>query len=512
LNKKSDFNVPELIDYLMKTNHYENIEITGKAFLSFKMKLTQSVPEKKQAQTVIVDYCGVNVAKKMHIGHIRSMFIGDFVVRSHQQIGDKVIAYNHIGDWGNQFGFLLNYIIKNNLVDDLDNTKLTEYYKLAYEAYNQSKESLDKSFAHESDLIAFNLQTKNDQSLLNLWKKCVDISLVDLNKTIKEFNLKLTIEDTKGESFFAQFCDNVIQDLLEKGIAKIDVDDSIFIPLEKNNLVIKKKNGTFLYALYDLAAIKWRVEQHNPDKIIYVVDKRQSLHFETVFTIAKKAGYAKENNNLIHLGFGTILGENKKPIKTKEGKSLYLDDLIQDGKKELLKSTHFQKLTGELQTSILNKTIIGGLKFYDLKLIKHQDYVFEWKHVLNFTGGSAPYIQNAYVRIDSILFKKYNFNVPVLAINDDIVLNNEENNLVFNMAKIEEIMSEMTHEYQSQQLTTQLVNLCMLFHKYYESEKILGHPDEYKKLCLIDGIKKIIEKGTYLLGIETYSCLAKMKM
>lgn len=512
LNKKSDFNVPELIDYLMKTNHYENIEITGKAFLSFKMKLTQSVPEKKQAQTVIVDYCGVNVAKKMHIGHIRSIFIGDFVVRSHQQIGDKVIAYNHIGDWGNQFGFLLNYIIKNNLVDDLDNTKLTEYYKLAYEAYNQSKESLDKSFAHESDLMAFNLQTKNDQSLLNLWKKCVDISLVDLNKTIKEFNLKLTIEDTKGESFFAQFCDNVIQDLLEKGIAKIDVDDSIFIPLEKNNLVIKKKNGTFLYALYDLAAIKWRVEQHNPDKIIYVVDKRQSLHFETVFTIAKKAGYAKENNNLIHLGFGTILGENKKPIKTKEGKSLYLDDLIQDGKKELLKSTHFQKLTGELQTSILNKTIIGGLKFYDLKLIKHQDYVFEWKHVLNFTGGSAPYIQNAYVRIDSILFKKYNFNVPVLAINDDIVLNNEENNLVFNMAKIEEIMSEMTHEYQSQQLTTQLVNLCMLFHKYYESEKILGHPDEYKKLCLIDGIKKIIEKGTYLLGIETYSCLAKMEL
>lgn len=512
LNKKGDFNVSELIDYLMKTNHYENIEITGKAFLSFKMKLTQPVPEKKQAQTVIVDYCGVNVAKKMHIGHIRSMFIGDFVVRSHQQIGDKVIAYNHIGDWGNQFGFLLNYIIKNNLVDDLDNTKLTEYYKLAYEAYNQSKESVDKSFAHESDLIAFNLQAKNDQSLLNLWKKCVDISLVDLSKTIKEFNLKLTIEDTKGESFFAQFCDDVIQDLLEKGIAKIDVDDSIFIPLEKNNLVVKKKNGTFLYALYDLAAIKWRVEQHNPDKIIYVVDKRQSLHFETVFAIAKKAGYAKENNNLIHLGFGTILGENKKPIKTKEGKSLYLDDLIQDGKQELLKSAHFQKLTGELQTTILNKTIIGGLKFYDLKLIKHQDYVFDWKHVLNFTGGSAPYIQNAYVRIDSILFKKYQMNVPMLSLDDKLVLNDEENNLVFNIAKTEEIMNEMTHEYQSQQLTTQLVNLCTLFHKYYESEKILGHPEELKKLCLIDGVKKIIDKGSYLLGIETYSCIAKMEL
>jgi arginyl-tRNA synthetase len=511
LNKKGDFDTASLIAYLLKTTHYENIEITGKAFLSFKMNLMNAqTVQTKPKETVVVDYCGVNVAKKMHIGHIRSMFIGDFVVRSHQNMGDEVISYNHVGDWGNQFGFLLNYIMKNDLANNLDNQKLTEYYKLAYTAYNLSKESDDNSFALESDNVAYKLQNKLDDELLALWQKCVDISLIDLEDTIKEFKLKLTIADTKGESFFAQFCHEIVEDLINKQIASVDENGSVYVQLENNKLVIKKTNGTFLYALYDLAAIKWRVEQHNPDKIVYVVDKRQSLHFETIFMIAKKAGYATDKNKLIHLGFGTILGEDNKPIKTKTGKSLYLDDLLMEGKNELLKSTHFTKLSGEIQTELLNKTIVGGLKFHDLKLSKHQDYVFDWKHVLNFSGGSAPYIQNAYVRIDSILFKKYDMNEPKLTITDTMILNNQENCLFFNVLKTQEIINEMSAEYQSHYLTTQLVSLCTLFHKYYESEKILGHEEEYKKLCLIAAVKDVIEKGCNILGIETYPCLSKM--
>lgn len=513
LNKKGDFDTASLIDYLLKTGHYENIEITGKAFLSFKMNLMNTLTNTTKAkETVVVDYCGVNVAKKMHIGHIRSMFIGDFVVRSHQNMGDTVIAYNHIGDWGNQFGFLLNYIMTNNLAKNLDNKKLTEYYKLAYAAYNLSKESDDNSFALESDKVAYTLQHKLDDNLLALWQKCVDISLVDLEDTIKEFKLKLTINDTKGESFFAQFCEQIVEDLISQSIAVTDDDGSVYVPLKNNKLVIKKTNGTFLYALYDLAAIKWRVEQHNPDKIIYVVDKRQSLHFETIFMIAKKAGYATDKNKLIHLGFGTILGEDNKPIKTKSGKSLYLDELLLDGKNELLKSPHFTKLSGDIQSELLNKTIVGGLKFHDLKLSKHQDYVFDWKHVLNFSGGSAPYLQNAYVRIDSILFKKYQMNEPKLTINQTLSLNAQENTLLFNVFKTEEIISEMSNDYQSHYLTTQLVSLCTLFHKYYESEKILGHADEHKKLCLISAVKAVIDKGCTILGIETYPCASKLSV
>lgn len=505
------FNSQSLVDYLIETGHYDDVAITGKGFLSFKLDLNIQPPiiESKK-QTVIVDYCGVNVAKKMHIGHIRSMFIGDFVARSHINKGDIVIAYNHIGDWGNQFGFLLNYIKQNNLSNHLDNKKLTEYYKAAYEQYTLSKESEDKSFQIESDQVAYELQHYQNEDTLSLWKKCVDISLLDLEDTLEEFNLKMKISDTKGESFFAHFGNDIINDLMEKGLAVVDSDNSVYVPLENDKkMVIKKSNGTFLYALYDLAAIKWRVETHNPDKIIYVVDKRQSLHFDTVFKIAKKAGYAGNSTQLIHLGFGMIVGDNNKPIKTKEGKSLYLSDLLEQGKSILLESPHFSSLKEPIKSEILNKTIVGGLKFYDLKFSNHQDYLFDWKHVLNFTGGSAPYIQNAYVRIDSIFYKKYGNDTP------DISLVNKghndlEKSLLFNIMKTYEIIDDMSSNYQSQYLTNQLVTLCSMFHKYYESDKILGHIDEDKKLSLINEIKNVIEKGCFLLGIETYQCINKM--
>lgn len=170
--------------------------------------------------------------------------------------------------------------------------------------------------------------------------------------------------------------------------------------------MLQKSNGNFLYALYDLAAIKWRVENLNPDKILYVVDKRQALHFEQVFEVANKAGFTNDNVELSHIGFGTILGKDKKPLKTKSGESLYLDDLLIEGKKRLLENIHFVEMDEKFKEDILNKTIIGGMKYYDLKFNKPNDYIFDWDHVLNFTGGSAPYIQNAIVRIDSIFYKK----------------------------------------------------------------------------------------------------------
>lgn len=183
-------------------------------------------------------------------------------------------------------------------------------------------------------------------------------------------------------------------------------DGSVVIFFDnKSPLVIQKSNGNFLYALYDLAALKWRQENINPDKIVYVVDKRQALHFEQVFEVAKKADYVKEHVQLQHVGFGTILGKDKKPLKTKEGDALYLEDLMQEGKDLLVNSDYFQKIEPEIKEEIVHKSIVGGMKFYDLKFNKTQDYIFDWQYVLNFSGGSAPYIQNAMIRIDSIFYK-----------------------------------------------------------------------------------------------------------
>ena len=505
-----DFDKTEIISYLK--NHapdtYEDIQITGNGFLSVKLKLFDMKPVKKESKKVLVDYCGVNVAKQMHIGHIRSMFIGDFVVRLHETIHDNASPINHIGDWGNQFGFLLNYIRINNLEHTLDNKSLTQYYKEAYEKSQQ-----DEVFAQETTKIAYALQNNLDPALHALWEKLVNISLSEAEKTFEELNLKMNLSHTRGESFYAPFCANVIQDLLSKKIASPGEDGSVVVFFEdKSPLVLQKSNGNFLYALYDLAAIQWRVENLQPEKIVYVVDKRQSLHFEQVFEVAQKAGYAK-NTELVHIGFGTILGKDKKPLKTKEGKSLYLDKLMAQGKEIVLQSEHFQSLEESHKEEILNKTIVGGMKYYDLKFNKNQDYVFDWSHVLNFSGSSAPYVQNAIVRIDSIFFKKFGMLTPdTQDLDFNYAWNALEREIIFNCQKTYELLDELSDSYASQTLTTHMQKLCQLFHKYYEQDKILGSQTEDKKLQLLDFISKSLQTSCDILGIETYMCEQRMAL
>lgn len=508
LKKKfPDFSNDKLIEYLMKTGNYEKVEITGNNFLSVKFKLSHQKQETNIPQTVLVDYCGVNVAKQMHIGHIRSMFIGDFITRLHEAIGDKVIIQNHIGDWGNQFGFLLNYIKTNNLEEDLDNKKLTQYYKLAYEL-----NSKDEIFAKDSAKVAYQLQNKLDTNLVNLWQKLVNISMIEAEKTFEEFNLKMDISHTRGESFYAPMCKDIITDLLNKNIATKDVDGSVLVFFDnKSPLILQKSNGNYLYGVYDIAAIKWRVENYNPDKILYVVDKRQALHFEQVFSIAQKANYVSEKNELIHVGFGTILGKDKKPLKTKSGQSLYLDDLLIEGKNILLQDKHFEVMNNSYKEEVLNKTIIGGMKYYDLKFGKQQDYIFDWEHVLNFTGGSAPYIQNAIVRIDSIFYKKWQDNYQEEAINWSFDWNADEKEIIFNCQKTIEIIKDLSSQYMSQQLATQMIKMCQLFHKYYEKEKVLGSSKESEKLQLLSLVKNTLIKACDIMGIEIYPCQQKLE-
>lgn len=501
-----EINPEDLLNYLLNQNHYEEVKVTGKGFVSVKFKLHNMDLEHTKSQKVIVDYCGVNVAKKMHIGHIRSMFIGDYVVRLHENNGDEVIKFNHIGDWGNQFGYLLNYIQKNKLEQTLDNQLLTEYYK---EANKLNKENPE--FAKESEEVAYKLQNHLDKDIHDLWEKCVSISMSDAEKTFHELGIKMTLEDTKGESFYAPFCKDILQDLLSKKIAEQSEDGSVVIFFEKKSpLVIQKSNGNFLYALYDLAALKWRQENINPDKIVYVVDKRQALHFEQVFEVAKKAGYVKEQVQLQHVGFGTILGKDKKPLKTKEGDALYLEDLFLEGKGILLNTEYFQKMEPEIKEEIINKSIVGGMKFYDLKFSKNQDYIFDWQYVLNFTGGSAPYIQNAMTRIDSICFKVGVDVEKQEPLQWNEIWSKEEKEMIFQTQKCTEIVHASTDEYASQTLTENIIKLCQLFHKYYEGETIIGHEQQDKKLNLLNHIYHSLKNNINVLGIDYYPCKQKL--
>lgn len=303
-------------------------------------------------------------------------------------------------------------------------------------------------------------------------------------------------------------CQDIVNDLLLKGIATKS-EDSIVVHFDNMpTTVIQKSNGNFLYALYDIAAIKWRVENHNPNKIVYVVDNRQSLHFKQVFDITRKAGYVKDTK-LEHVAFGTILGPDKKPLKTKSGDALYLNELFDDGVNSLKSSEYYQNLKSNILDEILHKTIVGGLKFHDLKFNKTQDYVFDWKNILNFSGGSAPYIQNAMVRIDSICYK---LNIDVEDNHAYLNFKNNwdelEENLIFQTQKLDELI--WLKSYSSQFITEQLINICQLVHHYYEFEKIIGHVDQQKKVNLLKYVWKSLSTGISILGIEHYPCNAKV--
>lgn len=459
--------------------------------------------ESSEGGQILVDYCGVNVAKQMHIGHIRSMFIGDYVVNHLEKLGKNVVIQNHIGDWGNQFGYLLEYVIDHN-IDVTDNKALTEAYKKAYEVY---KDPLQTGFKERADKRAIALQQR-DANTLAVWQKCVDTSMAQAQDFFKLFNLQIGLEHTQGESFYAPMCAGVIQELLDKGVVSKNSEGVVIAEFEKlSTCLLQKGNGNFLYGAYDLAAIKWRFENFKGlDKIIYVVDKRQALHFSQIFNLAVKAGWAKPEQ-LVHLGFGTILGTDKRPLKTKSGTNLYLDDLVKEGLDKFAQGPHYNP---ELDAFGVNtKSVIGALKYYDLHLNLEADYVFDWANVLNTKGNSAPYLQNAYVRIDSIIYKSSYFNIDYSLEERDIeALNFEGKKLVFDCLALQEAIEE--NYTNSSKICDSLTRIAQDFHAFYEKTKILGHEREESYIKLLFLVASSLKTGGNLLGIDFFDCEAKL--
>ncbi len=521
----------KIIEAFRSNSFFEKVEATARGgvrtHLSLKFNLAKVLMAQRQAseeanakfveemdyahlgknypgsETVLVDYCGVNVAKQMHIGHIRSMFIGDYVVNHLEKLGKNVVIQNHIGDWGNQFGYLLEYVMEQK-VDVSDNKALTEAYKKAYEMYKDPEQA---AFKEKADKRAIALQ-KKDSATLEVWQKCVDTSMSQAQEFFKLFNLQIGLEHTQGESFYAPLCQSVIDELISKGVVTKNSDGLVIAEFEKlPTCVLQKGNGNFLYGAYDLAAIKWRFENFKDlSRIVYVVDKRQALHFNQIFNLAVKAGWARPEQ-LVHLGFGTILGLDKRPLKTKSGDNLYLDDLVKEGLEKFASGPHYNS---ELDVFGVNtKSVIGALKYYDLHLSLEQDYVFDWAHVLNTKGNSAPYLQNAYVRIDSIIYKSSFANIDMQLGEEDIdVLNLEGKKLVFDCLALNDAISESYTN--SAKICDSLTRIAQDFHAFYEKTKILGHTSEESYIKMLNFVANQLKSGGNLLGIEFYDCEAKL--
>jgi arginyl-tRNA synthetase len=495
LKNNKNFDTTDFLNYLKNTKNYDKVEITGNGFLSFKLSNFSYENESiKKQEKIIVDYCGINIAKKMHIGHIRSMFTGDFLVRLHQYLGNEVFIFNHIGDCGNQFGYLINYIISND-IKEFNSQELTELYKKAFVKYSE-----DENFKENSDLIATSLQKKSNLKVLEIWNKCVETSLKDLEKFINLFSLKMNLKNVQGESFYYDMCNDIVEDLIFKKIVKVDIDNSVYFEYKNSKIVLKKSNGNFLYSTYDLAAIKWRKDNINPDKIFYVVDKRQSKHFDLIFEISKQAGYSK-NVELIHVPFGTIIDKSGKPLKTKSGESLYLEDMLNDGYDEISKFEYIQKIPEQIKNKMINTALISALKFYDLKFSKDSDYFFDWNNIFDIKGGTSGYIQQTYVRIESLILKS-NIELDNIEFNS-LNLNDEENYILFNSYKLKEIIDNF-EGFQSNLIINQLIYLCAIFNKYYENNNINSASDKINKLKLIMNIKNNIKLSGDILGLTFY--------
>lgn len=495
--QKSDI-IDTVIHALLETEHYKKVEITGKGFLSLSIDVDKCLEEDgyTNEQLVIVDYCGVNVAKKMHIGHIRSMFLGDYISNHYEHLGHKVIRMNHIGDWGNQFGYLLNYIETNKLNIET-NAQLTDIYKKAYSFYCENT-----IFAEKSNLIAQKLQNY-EEPYLSLWKKCCDISIKEMNKITEEFGLKINSKDILGESFYAPYLPEIEKILLDSKILSTGSDGSIVYKTDKGYpLMLKKSNGSYLYAMYDIAALYYRISKFDPDQIIYVVDKRQSDHFKAIFELVKKLNWS--DCKLEHFAFGFIIGEDGKPLKTKSGENLYLDELIEAGKQQLITNDFYKNLPEGYKEEVIKKTLYGSLKWFDLRSNPSSDYQFNWNNILSNNSGTASYIFHAYARIDSLLYQQDNHG---LSLGCDIKFEQlpvEAIDLYKKSQILNETLFLLCETHSCNNIEEKLLDVVKSFHFLYEKININNSNQKTELIGLLNFVKLTIEDTCHILGLEPY--------
>lgn len=486
-----------IINELVLTNHYVDVKVTGKCFLSLKINpLFQfnKTNHSHKPQKIVIDYCGVNVAKQMHIGHIRSMFIGDYISNHHLYMGDNITRFNHIGDWGNQFGYLIAYILQYHIneLSSLTNEDLTNIYKKAYSLYNSNIE-----FKEVSNNTVLSLYKKDD-TIYSIWKKICEISINDLNETTNFFKLGITDKDIKGESFYFESLIQIEKELLSKNIIYIDNGTTIFKSKDGKTLVLKKDNGAYLYPMYDLAAIYLRIKNLNPDKIIYVVDKRQSLYFQQIFEIAQLSQWSS-TCEFKHVGFGFITDSNGNPLKTKSGESIYLKDIIKDFKDIIVENNYYDKNEKHFN-QLINKEIVNSLKLFDLNFKHSSDYYFSLNNIYTPKGTKWSYLQYTINRIEQLLSKNkvdtYNnsFKNNLKKLNENGIL------LFTKNEQLKEILILSFNDYQSNVIEEYIFYVCEQFNFFYEKHLIKDLDNKEVYLYLCEDVKDNLIKSMNILG------------
>ncbi|MBA7750857.1 arginine--tRNA ligase [Enterobacter sp. RHBSTW-01064] len=463
-----------------------------------------------KAQTIVIDYSAPNVAKEMHVGHLRSTIIGDASVRTNEFLGHKVIRANHVGDWGTQFGMLIAYLEKQQQENagEMALADLEGFYREAKKHYDE-----DEAFAERARSYVVKLQG-GDTYFLEMWRKLVDITMSQNQLTYNRLNVTLTRDDVMGESLYNPMLPGIVADLKAKGLAvESEGATVVFLDEYKNKegepmgVIIQKKDGGYLYTTTDIACAKYRYETLHADRVLYYIDSRQHQHLMQAWTIVRKAGYVPDSVPLEHHMFGMMLGKDGKPFKTRAGGTVKLSDLLDEAlerARRLVAEKNPDMPADELE-KLANAVGIGAVKYADLSKNRTTDYIFDWDNMLAFEGNTAPYMQYAYTRVLSV-FRKANIDESVLANATVNITEDREAQLAARLLQFEETLTVVARDGTPHVMCAYLYDLAGLFSGFYEHCPILSAESEAvrnSRLKLAQLTAKTLKLGLDTLGIET---------
>ena len=527
----------KIVEFFALPDVLEPVEIAGPGFLNLRIK-TQWLAEKIQqmavdprlgvlkpekVKTFVIDFSSPNVAKPMHVGHLRSTILGDSLARTLRFLGHTVITDNHLGDWGTQFGIILHGY--KHMLDEkaFQNEPVKELARLYVEVRKLFKtpEEIAKGVVDPVQNACRDETAKmhkGDQTNLELWRKFMPLCLGEIDLVYQRLGVRF--DHTYGESFYQPFLNKVVQDLSASGLARESEGAlAIFLTEDATPALVRKSDGAFTYMTTDLATIQYRVEQWKPDAILYVVDSRQSLHFSQLFQIAQQ--WLGQQTRLEHISFGSVLGADRKPIKTRSGDAVAsLDQLLDEAvrlAKEVYQAAYHQEGETQSKESLedLNRVGdvvgIGAVKYADLCQNRTSDYVFNWEKMMAMEGNTATYMQYAYARNRSI-FRKGEFNpdnyrnasIPVLL---DTA---EERGLALQLFRFEEAITLALVDYKPSLITSYLWDVAKAYSVFFQNCPVLKAPNEgirQSRLLLCDLTARVLKQGLELLGI---SVLEKM--
>ncbi|PJD93064.1 MAG: arginine--tRNA ligase [Legionella sp.] len=516
--------IAEQLIALMSTNHQiETIELAGPGFINFKLS-TAYLQEQLEhiwsspncgiaviphPETVVIDYSSPNLAKEMHVGHLRSTIIGDALARILAFQGQNVIRQNHIGDWGTQFGMLIAHLdeMQQESKENFNLTDLEGFYQTAKQRFDA-----EPAFADTARAWVVKLQA-HDPHAYALWQRFISLSLAHCQSLYQRLGVCLQPSDIRAESAYNEALPSVISTLQSQGLLTDQEGTKCvfleqFIGKDKQPLpiIVQKRDGGYLYATTDLAALEYRHQKLQADRVLYVVDARQSLHFQQIFTLALQAEFISPSMRLEHVDFGMILDKAGKPFKSREGGVTKLVDLLDEAERraaELIISKN-PNMSSEDCQSMAKIISIAAVKYADLSKNRMSDYVFDWDTMLSFEGNTAPYLLYANTRIHS-LFQKAALQPEQLT--QEFQLQAEQELMLGkHLAVFPELIATVAMKATPHLLCTYLYELAGLFSSFYEACPILSAADtssQQSRLKLAALSSKILEQGLTLLGIHT---------